>query len=234
MNVNDAGVDALRCERLRRLLCKVYHIPRSDERHVTSVAIGHTATDLEVIVRKLGRQVRHGESSEAEIHGALVQDRRLHRVICLVRVGGANDRHPGNRAHKRHILKALVRRAVLTDGDARVCRTDLDVQVRVADAVPHLLEGASRRKHREGGRERNSPRRRDPRGDAHHVSFRDPAIEEPLGKLLLEHSRFCRRRQIGVENDKVILLAELDERLAVGFSCCFHFRHVRILTQDFL
>ena len=69
---------------------------------------------------------------------------RRHRCrwYALVGVAGDEDRHAGQDAHQGQVFDGLVGAAVLAEGDARVGEAELDVELRIADAVADLVIAA--------------------------------------------------------------------------------------------
>src|SRR5699024_2992031 len=127
-----------------------------------------------------------------------------HRGAGLHRVGGAQDHHAGDRAHEGDVLAALVGSAVLAHREAGVGHGDLDVQVRVADGVADLVEGAARREHCKGGHKGHVAQRAHAAGGGHHVLLGDAAVKVAVGVGVAEPGRAGGFRQVGVKYDQVV------------------------------
>ena len=96
---------------------------------------------------------------------------------------------------------------------------DLDVEMRIADGVADLLEGAAGGEHGKGAREGDAPGGRDTGGDAHQVALGNAHIEEAVGASGLKFAGLRGGGQVGIEDHKVVVLVgELDEGLAVAYA----------------
>ena len=96
---------------------------------------------------------------------------------------------------------------------------DLDVEVRVADRVADLFKGTASGKHGKGARKGNAAGGRDTGGNTHQVALGDAHIKEAIGAGSLELAGLRCSSQVGIENNKVIVLgSELDEGLAVAYA----------------
>ena len=62
-------------------------------------------------------------------------------------IGRAQNHHAGDCPHQGEVFAALVGSAVLADRKPAVGGGDLDIEVRVADGVAHLLPSAAGREH---------------------------------------------------------------------------------------
>ena len=153
-------------------------------------------------------------------------DRRLDRESCLGVVCGIQDDHAGDGAHEGDVLVALVGRAVLANGDTGMGRADLDVVVRIAYRIAHLLEAASGGKHGEGGSERDLAAEGHTDSGGDHIVFRDTAVEEAIRERLLERTGLGGSGEVSVQNNEVrIDRAEFRQSLTVGFSCSNFISH---------
>ena len=83
---------------------------------------------------------------------------------------------------------------------------DLHVEVRVADGVADLLEGAAGREHREGARKGHAARGGDAGGQAHHVGLGDARVKEAVGVGGLELAGLRGGREVRVKDDEVVVL----------------------------
>ena len=203
----------------------IYHDTGSKDAYVLTLGKCYSLTRLELVALFIEKH-RDGVSAEAEVHGSLIVYRPLDGGSRLGRIGGVDDRHSGDRTHKRKVLKALVSRAVLPYRDPGVSRADLHIEVRITDTVPYLLEGASRREHGKGRGKNDLSRRRDTRGDRHHIALCNSAVKESLGELLFEDPGLCRRGKVGVKHHEIVFVAEFGKRVAVCFSRCYLIRHL--------
>ena len=132
-------------------------------------------------------------------------------IIC-----GAHDDHAGDLAHESKVLQTLVGGSVLTYGDAGVRRADLYVQVRVADRIADLLIGAACREHCKRTGKRHHAGCRKACRNAHHISFRDTAVEMSVRISLSKNARLGRACQIRIQNYKVRhLRAQFQKGLSV-------------------
>ena len=98
--------------------------------------------DLELVVRVVVDD-RYCVSAESQVDGAYVfvccpDCCSGFDVICRV-----DDDHARDGSHECDVFIALMGRAVFTDGDGCVGRTDLDVQMRISDCVADLLKCAA-------------------------------------------------------------------------------------------
>ena len=91
---------------------------------------------------------RYRCTPETHIYGTLILKCRPYGSSGLDIICRDNDCHPGYSPHERYILIALVCSTVFTYCDAGMCRTDLDVKMRIADRISHLFEIPSGREHR--------------------------------------------------------------------------------------
>ena len=93
------------------------------------------------------------------------------------------------------------------------------VEVRVADGVADLLEGAAGGEHGKSAREGSTAGGRDTGGDAHQVALGNAHVKEAIGAGGLELAGLRGGGQVGVEDHKVVVLgSELDEGLAVAYA----------------
>ena len=95
--------------------------------------------------------------------------------------------------------------AVLTEGNARVGHAQLDVQVGIADAVAHLVISAARAENGKGADEGSVSDGSETGGQAHHVSFGDAGVEEPIRELFGKGRSHGGVREVGVEDDDLIV-----------------------------
>ena len=105
-------------------------------------------------------------------------------------------RHVGKHLHHADVFQDLVGCTIFTQGQARVRCTDLDVFLRVSDALPNLII------HPAGGKVGKRPCEwhlaadGHPSRNAHHVGFCNANLEEAIGKGIPEGIHFQRTRQI--------------------------------------
>ena len=174
----------------------------------------------------VGLIVEHGNSQTAKAK----VDRTLHLIggadssACFHVVGGADDGHAGQAAHEGEVLAALVRSAVLTDGDAAVGSADLHVQVGVGH-VADLLKGTARSEHRKAGHEGNIAHGGQAGGDAHHVGLGDAAVKVAVRVSLAEHTGLGSGSEVGVQDHQVVvaLSGQCFQSIAVALAGSDHF-----------
>ena len=228
VDVDNLRADALGLQRLRGLDRLGNHQAGRNDRDVRTLTERDALAELEAVVVAVV-DAFHSEAAQTDVARALVLDRRTHGRLHLVVVARVEDDHARDRAHQGDILAALVRRAVLADGDARMGADDLDVQLRIADRVAHLLERSARREHRKGRRERDLSAGRKARRNTDHVALRDAAVKEAFRIFFLEDAGFRGRGKIRVQhNDIGIFGGQLRDRLAKALSCSllYHFSHI--------
>ena len=148
---------------------------------------------------------RNCQAPHAQIDRTLIFIRRLGGRLGFHAVGGADDDHAGDGTHQRKVLAALVARAVLAHGQAAVGSADLHIQVGIADGVADLLESPPRGEHGKGRREGNEAVGREACRHAHHVRFRDAAVEVTVGVRLGKHAGLCGACQVGVQHHDVLM-----------------------------
>ena len=165
-------------------------------------------------------QDRHGVAAEADIEGAVGLDGVLQGGGGLHGVGGVDDGHAGDHAHDGQILQALMGRAVLTHGDARVGSADLDVEMGVGHAVADLLKGTSGGEHGEGGGYDGLTGGGKACGDTDHIALGDTAIKEAVGIRLGEIAGLGGFCQVGVQHHEIAVGAQLHKGLTVGLTGC--------------
>src|SRR5699024_5450662 len=90
---------------------------------------------------------RNSQTSESHIDRSYMLVSRLNHSFRLDIIGGGSNHHAGNASHKSEVLAALMRRAVLANGNSAVSRADLHVQFRITHRVAHLLKSAACGKH---------------------------------------------------------------------------------------
>ena len=201
------------------------HKSRRDYRDVFAVFELYAFAELEFIIFII--EIRNGITSETEIERSFCIYSRLYCRSSLDSVRGIHYRHAGDRAHKRDILVALVRRAVFSDGYSGMSCTDLNIQMRVAYGVSYLFESASCREHSEARSKYGFAGSGKTCRNAYHVSFCDTAVKKSFGIFFLENSRFCRRRKVCVKYDKIrVFFSQRSERVAVRFSCSYFICHL--------
>ena len=130
--------------------------------------------------------------------------------------------------------QAKVQLQVAMDGNAGVCRTYLHVEVRVGDGVSDLLERTSGGKHRKGGRKRDLSGSGKTRGDGHHVALGNAAVKKAVGELLFENACLCGGGEVGIQNHKIVFVAEFGKCVTVclaGGDLFNHFCHFLDLHQ---
>ena len=217
VHINDADGHALGGHRLARLERKLHHHAGGDDGDVLAVCKGGALIQLEAVALDLVGDGLDGGAAKAQIGRAVVVQQRLDGELHLVAVAGAEHLHAGNDAHERQILDALMRRAVLADGQAAVRADDLDVQVGIGDGIAHLLPCSAGGKDGEGVGEGLEAAGGKAGGDAGHVALGNAHIKEALGifgRKALGHGCVG---EVGVEHDQLgILLRQLDQRFAVG------------------
>ena len=217
MDIDDLGADAFVGKRFSGFDRFINHKARCDYRHVAALTQGDDLAELEFIA--LVKDSGHCKPAESHINGAFVFGGGENCRSGLNIVGGVDYDHTGDNTHERDILAALVARAVLTDGDARMGSSDLDVKVRIRDGVPDLLIGSARREHCEGACEYGVARGSETRGNAHHVALSYARVKESVGVRFLKHTRLGSRSKVGVQNNYLIIYpAKLDERFAVSVT----------------
>src|SRR5208337_2318156 len=140
--------------------------------------------NLEAIV--FAEKSRDLVAAYPHVAGTLVLGYRLDGLHCLGTVGRDDHGHIRYHAHHCDVLDGLVRSTVLSYGDPRMTRHDLNAQVRVADRLPHLLPGPSGGKNREGAYERQLARNCEPCGGAHHVLLGNTDIKKTVRERLGE------------------------------------------------
>jgi len=233
VHVDDAGGDAVLGEQLARGERHLDVHADGDDRDVGAVREHGALAQLKLIA---GDGVGHGldgEAAETHVGRAVIVEQGFGRETHFVAVARAEHCHAGDRAHEGEVLDALMGRAVFADGQAAVAAHDLDVQMRVADGVAHLLPGAAGCEHGEGVDKGLVAAERHAAGDADHVGLGDAHVEEALGMRFFKEFGHGRAGEVGVEHDKLgIFVGQLYERLAVGLTSCNLFTHG--LTLQFL
>ena len=218
MHVDDLGVNTIGSERLGSLKRLGNHEATCDDSHIGPLAHDHAATNLELIVLVVVDD-RCCQTAETHVDRPLKLIGSAHASASLDVIGGNDYRHTRDRAHERDVLAALMRGAVFTDRDTRMCGTDFDVEVRIADGITHLLVRAAGGEHGKGARKGDVARGRDASGKTHQVALGDAGIVKALRMSSLKLTRLRSGCQVGIEHYKVIvLIAQLDERLAVAYA----------------
>ena len=144
----------------------------------------------------------------------------------LLGIGGNDDGHAGDQAHKTDVLDGLVAAAVLAHGHAGVGAADLHVELGIGDGVADLFIGPSCAEHSKRRAEGNQPHGRQACGDVHHVRLGNAAVEEALGIGGLEMLGHGGAGQVGVQHHHLLIGgAQLYQSLAVGFTGCDFFTH---------
>ena len=226
-DVDDTHIDALRGERFRRLERLGDHETGRGNGDIRAGAEHLRFADLEGIVLLLVDH-GHGGAAEADVHRVLVLIGRFDGGARFHIVRRGEHDHAGDRAHEREVFAALVGSAVLADGDTAVGGADLDVQMRVADGVAHLLIGAARRKHRERRAERHKAHRGKARAHADEVRLGNAAVDVAVGIGLLEDRRFGGAGKVGVQNKDIVMLGgkrRYRVAVAVAGSNFYNVRH---------
>ena len=201
------------------------HQTGSDDGYVFAVGEDSAFAPFE-FVGVLVEEDRDGEASEAHIAGTDVVYRGFYHRAGFDGVGGLHYYHSGDRAHCGEVFEALVGGAVLTDRDSGVGGADFDVQMRISDGVPDLLEGASCGEHCEGAAKWDETCGGETCGDCYHVALGYSAVEEAVGEFFLEFYGFCGFGEVGVEDYQfVVFVAEFGKGGAVGFTCSDFFCH---------
>ena len=96
---------------------------------------------------------------------------------------------------------------------------NLDVEVRVANGIADLFVRAAGGEHGKGARKGDVARGRNAGGEPHQVALGNAGIVEALRVRSLKLTRLRSGSQVGIEHYKVIvLIAQLDERLAVAYA----------------
>ena len=149
---------------------------------------------------------RNCQAPHAQVDRPLIFIRRLDSRLSLHAVGGADDDHAGDGTHQRKVLAALVARAVLAHGQAAVGGANLHVQVGIADGIADLLKSPPCGEHGKGRREGNEAVGREARRHAHHVRFRNAAVEVTVGVRLGKHAGLGGACQVGVQRHDVLML----------------------------
>ena len=148
---------------------------------------------------------RNCQTSHPQVDRPLIFIRRLDSRLSLHAVGGADDDHAGDGAHEGKVLAALVARAVLAHGQAAVGGANLHVQVGIADGVADLLKSPPCGEHGKGRREGNEAVGREARRHAHHVRFRNAAVEVTVGVRLGKHAGLGGACQVGVQHHNILM-----------------------------
>ena len=217
-DVDDTHADALRGERFRRLERFGDHETGRGNGDVRAGAEHLRFADLKGKALFLVDH-RHGGAPEADVYGSLVLIGRLDSGARFHIVRRGENDHAGDRAHKRKVLAALVGSAVLPDGDTAVGGADLDVQMRVADGVSHLLKGAARREHRKRRAERHEAHCGQTGAHADKVRLGNAAVDVAVGVCLFEYRRFGGAGKVGIENKDIVMLGgERRYRVAVAVT----------------
>ena len=140
-----------------------------------------------------GREIRRGavqlllaRLAEAQVAGAGPGGEVFHRRRRLARIGRAEQREAGQRAHHGDVLHAVMRPAEVPVGQPRAHGDDGHGQAVVAHVVPDLLEAAQRGEIGDGVGEDVEALARQPRGHRRHVLLRDAGVEEPVRELRRE------------------------------------------------
>ena len=221
VHIDHADGNAFFCHRFARGQRHLHHHARGDDGHVAAGGQLDALVQFKLVAGDLVGDGVHRGAAQTQISRAVVVQQRLDGELHLVTVAGAEDLHTGDDAHECEILDALMRRAVLSDGQTAVRTDDLDVQMRIGDGVAHLLPCAPGGEHGEGVGKGLEAAGGHTGGDAGHVALRDAHVKEPLGVLGRKALGHGRARQIGVENDQLrIFFRQLYERLAVGGAGC--------------
>ena len=131
--------------------------------------------------------------------------RGAHHSFGLDIIRRYHDHHARDGAHQRKVLVALVGCAVLADRDTAVGRSNLHIQLRIADGIPNLLIGSARRKHRKRARKRDAPGRGNAGCDTNHVLLGNAAVDVALRKCLAEHRGLCGTREIGIQYEEILM-----------------------------
>ena len=108
-----------------------------------------------------------------------------------------------------------MRRAILADRDAGVRRTDLHVEVRIADRVPDLVVAASGAEDGKGAGEDRAAGKCEACRHIDHVLLGDAHIDKAVRIVGTELGRLRRACQVGVDRHHIeAFLHKLDERLS--------------------
>ena len=127
--------------------------------------------------------------------------------------------HSGDSSHKRKILAALMRSAVLAYGDPRMRTGYLYVEVGIAHRVPDLLVSPARCEHCERCRKGHLSAGCKTGGNAYHVSLGYTAVEETVRICLLKDLGLCSSSKVCVKNHNFgMLLCKLAKRKSEAFS----------------
>jgi hypothetical protein len=172
-----------------------------------------------------GKPVAGGEEfggvhfRDAKIDGARRRHHRMHHGFQFAVVARVEHLHVGQRAHDGEVLGAVVRGAAFGGRHAAVGTGNLHVKVGVGGIDVDLIEGLARGEGGKRGGEGHITLRREAGGDPEHVGFSDPALDEAVGKPLLEEDGARRGVQVGVEDEHIFVpLAEFDEGFAEDFA----------------
>lgn len=102
---------------------------------------------------------------------------------------------------------------VLANRNPRMGRTDVNVEMGIADGIPDLLERAPGGKHRKGRAEYFLTRSRNACGDANHVALGNSAVEEAIRIRSFEPARLGCCREVGIQDHKVVALGAQRHKL---------------------
>ena len=218
VHVDDLDGDALGGERVGRLERSGDHEATGDDGRVGALAHHDGAAKFELIVLGVVDH-RRGQAAKTQVERAIGGIGATRRSTGLHVVGGDDHRHAGDGAHEGDVLVALVRGAVLAHGNSGMSRADLHIEMRIADGIANLLVGAAGGEHGKGARKGNATGGGDTRGEAHHIALCDAGVIEAIGEGGLELGRLGRSREVGIEDQEVVVLcAKLDQGLAVAHA----------------
>ncbi len=217
VHIKHARVDAF-IGKLRLRLQRVADLqPAGDDGCVASVAVLLGFADLKRVIGA----VDDGSfgASGAHVNRANVLGHAMHQRARAEFVGRIKHHKSGQCTHECVIFHRLLAGAVLANGDAAMRAHKLGVHVRIRHAHAELVITFIAEKDRERRREGQLAGKRQPAGNRYHVGLSDAHSEEAFRIFLLELCAEGGLGQIGIQrNDIGIALAQLNQRLPVGFA----------------
>ena len=144
------------------------------------------------------------QAGKAHIHRALHLIGGLYHLPSLHIVCRTNHGHAGDHPHQGKVLTALVGRAVLANADPGVGSTNLYIQMRIANAVAHLLKGTTGSEHGKAGRKGYQPHGRQTGGHAHHIRLSNATVKVAIRIGFLKNAGLGCAGQVGVQHHQVI------------------------------
>ena len=188
IRVDNLRLDSLFGQMVGRNQRFVHFDTARNDGHVGAFAQRPGSADLQGAARFV--DAGDGSTAHAHVHRSRRLRRQLQRGNARIVVRRHEHAHVRQHAHERNVLEHLMAAAVRTDGNARMRRGNLDVQVRIADRIANLVVNAPRTEHSKGARERHVARQGQTSRHVDHVLFGNADVEK-AGFVL-----FCRRGEL--------------------------------------